>query len=75
MQAEITDEEIARLEARLERVRERLAALQLLAPVQRVTGFDIVFPLAQNEQLYLPNRERVMQAVRTTRPRVWPAAT
>jgi pyruvate dehydrogenase E1 component beta subunit len=42
------------------------ALLQLLAPVQRVTGFDIVFPLAQNEQLYLPNRERVMQAVRTT---------
>jgi pyruvate dehydrogenase E1 component beta subunit len=42
------------------------ALLQLLAPVQRVAGFDIVFPLAQNEQLYLPNRERVMAAVRKT---------
>ncbi len=42
------------------------ALLQLLAPVQRVAGFDIVFPLAQNENLYLPNRERVMQAVRAT---------
>ena len=42
------------------------ALLQLLAPVQRVAGFDTVFPLAQNENLYLPNRERVMQAVRAT---------
>jgi pyruvate dehydrogenase E1 component beta subunit len=42
------------------------ALLQLLAPVQRVAGFDTVFPLARNEALYLPNRERVMQAVRRT---------
>ena len=42
------------------------ALLQLLAPVQRVTGFDTVFPLAQNEQLYLPSRERVIKAARAT---------
>lgn len=39
------------------------ALLQLLAPVQRVAGFDTVFPLAQNEKLYLPTRERVLRAV------------
>ncbi len=40
------------------------APLQLEAPVERVTGFDVVFPLAQNEKLYLPSRERVIMAVR-----------
>jgi pyruvate dehydrogenase E1 component beta subunit len=39
------------------------ALLQLEAPVQRVTGFDVVFPLAQNEKLYLPSRERIVKAV------------
>ena len=39
------------------------ALLQLLAPVRRVAGFDIVFPLAQNEKHYLPTRERVLKAV------------
>ena len=42
------------------------ALLQLLAPVQRVAGFDTVFPLAKNEHLYLPNHERVAAAVRRT---------
>jgi len=42
------------------------ALLQLSAPVARVTGFDVVFPLARSEQLYLPNRERVLAAVRRT---------
>ena len=40
--------------------------LQLVAPVQRVAGFDVVFPLAQNEKLYLPSRERVVKAVEAT---------
>ena len=40
------------------------ALLQLLAPVERVTGFDVVFPLAKNEHLYLPNRERIVKAVK-----------
>ena len=39
------------------------ALLQLLAPVGRVAGFDIVFPLAQNEKHYLPTRERILKAV------------
>jgi pyruvate dehydrogenase E1 component beta subunit len=39
------------------------ALLQLEAPVERVAGFDVVFPLAKNEHLYLPNRDRVVKAV------------
>ena len=42
------------------------ALLQLEAPVERVGGFDTVFPLSQNEHLYLPTRERVIAAVRRT---------
>ncbi len=42
------------------------ALLQLLAPVQRVAGFDTVFPLAMLEKHYLPSRERVVRAVRAT---------
>jgi pyruvate dehydrogenase E1 component beta subunit len=41
------------------------ALLHLLAPVQRVAGFDVVVPLAQNENLYLPSRQRIIKAVRT----------
>ena len=40
------------------------ATLQLMAPVQRVAGFDVVFPLAHNEKLYLPSRERIISAAR-----------
>lgn len=39
------------------------ALLQLEAPVQRVAGFDTIFPLAQNEQHYLPSRSRIVAAV------------
>ena len=42
------------------------ALLSLEAPVQRVAGFDVVFPLARNEKLYLPTRDRVARAVRAT---------
>ena len=42
------------------------ALLQLQAPVQRVTGFDTVFPLSKLEHHYLPNRGRVVEAVRKT---------
>lgn len=38
----------------------------LQAPVQRVTGWDTVFPLKRGEALYLPSTERVIGAVRTT---------
>jgi len=40
--------------------------LQLEAPVLRVAGFDVTFPLAKNEKLYLPNRDRIAKAVRKT---------
>jgi pyruvate dehydrogenase E1 component beta subunit len=42
------------------------ALLHLHAPVGRVCGFDVVFPLARQEGLYLPNRERIVAAVRKT---------
>jgi pyruvate dehydrogenase E1 component beta subunit len=40
------------------------ALLSLEAPVERVTGFDTVFPLPQLETYYLPNPERIIEAVR-----------
>ncbi|HPQ41082.1 MAG TPA: transketolase C-terminal domain-containing protein [bacterium] len=40
------------------------AILHLLAPVQRVTGFDTVFPFAMMEHHYLPNRNRIVAAVK-----------
>lgn len=42
------------------------ALLQMHAPVGRVCGFDVVFPLAKQEGYYLPNRDRVVAAVRKT---------
>jgi pyruvate dehydrogenase E1 component beta subunit len=38
----------------------------LLAPVQRVTGYDVVVPLARLEYQYLPSVERIVTAVRKT---------
>jgi len=46
-------------------IQER-ALLSLLAPVQRVAGFDAVFPLPLLEPHYLPTRDRVVRAVRRT---------
>lgn len=42
------------------------ALLHLQAPVQRVTGFDTVFPYAMMEEHYLPNRQRIVDAVTKT---------
>ncbi|MBN1297949.1 alpha-ketoacid dehydrogenase subunit beta [bacterium] len=42
------------------------ALLHLLAPVQRVTGFDTVFPFAMMEDHYLPHRGRIVAAVQRT---------
>jgi len=36
----------------------------LLAPVKRVTGFDTVMPLYRHEDDYLPNVDRVVEAVK-----------
>ncbi len=38
--------------------------LSLLAPVQRVTGYDTVVPLARLEYRYLPSVERILGAAR-----------
>lgn len=38
--------------------------LTLLAPVQRVTGYDVVVPLPRLEQRYMPGRERIVAAVK-----------
>jgi pyruvate dehydrogenase E1 component beta subunit len=38
----------------------------LQAPVQRVTGYDVVVPLAKLEQQYLPSVQRIVSAVRRT---------
>jgi pyruvate dehydrogenase E1 component beta subunit len=42
------------------------AFLYLEAPVRRITGFDIVIPLFQREQSYLPGVYRIVEAVRET---------
>jgi 2-oxoisovalerate dehydrogenase E1 component beta subunit len=38
--------------------------LTLLAPVQRVTGYDTVVPLARLESRYLPDKARILAAVK-----------
>ncbi|MXN74993.1 alpha-ketoacid dehydrogenase subunit beta [Burkholderia sp. 4701] len=38
----------------------------LLAPVQRVTGYDVVVPLFRLENQYLPSVERIVDAARKT---------
>jgi pyruvate dehydrogenase E1 component beta subunit len=40
--------------------------LYLEAPVRRVTGFDLIIPLYQREQDYLPSVPRIARAVRET---------
>ena len=38
--------------------------LSLFAPVMRVTSYDVVVPLSRLEQLYMPDTERIIEAVR-----------
>ncbi len=38
----------------------------LEAPVRRVTGYDIMFPLFARENAYIPNARRIVRAVRET---------
>jgi pyruvate dehydrogenase E1 component beta subunit len=40
--------------------------LYLEAPIRRVTGFDVVIPLFQREQDYLPGVHRIVRAARET---------
>ena len=39
------------------------ALLSLEAPVERVTGFDTIFPLYKLEHLYLPNTNKIVKAI------------
>ena len=45
------------------RINEK-AILSLEAPVERVTGFDTVFPLYKLEHHYLPSPERILRGIR-----------
>jgi pyruvate dehydrogenase E1 component beta subunit len=38
--------------------------MSLLAPVQRVTGYDVVMPLPRLEPQYLPSVDRILHAAR-----------
>ncbi len=38
--------------------------LSLLAPVQRVTGYDTVVPFSRLEDLYIPNRQQIVAAAK-----------
>jgi 2-oxoisovalerate dehydrogenase E1 component beta subunit len=40
------------------------ALYSLLAPVRRVTGYDVIVPLARLESQYMPSVERIVDAVR-----------
>ncbi len=40
------------------------ALLSLQSPIERVTGFDIPFPLMKSEYYYLPNPKRIVMAVK-----------
>jgi len=42
------------------------ALYSLLAPVQRVTGWDTIFPLKRTEEYYLPDVNRIVQAAHRT---------
>ena len=42
------------------------ALYSLLAPVERVTGWDLVVPLKRTEQYHVPDTERILMAVRRT---------
>ncbi len=39
------------------------ALTSLIAPVQRVTGYDTIVPLYKMEHLYLPSEQRILNAV------------
>jgi len=38
--------------------------MSLLAPIERVTGFDTVVPLPKMEKLYMPGEARILEAAR-----------
>jgi pyruvate dehydrogenase E1 component beta subunit len=53
----------AEVVSRLMRLMEK-AFYYLEAPIERVTGFDIIIPLFSREKAYLPGTERILRAAR-----------
>jgi len=53
-----------RLGAEMAAIVAERAMLDLRAPVERVTGYDVAFPYWRLEDVYLPSAERVADAVR-----------
>ena len=51
------------LGAELSAILSEKAILHLKAPLERVTGWDVPFPLAKLEKFYLPSAERVEKAI------------
>lgn len=47
------------------RINEK-ALLSLEAPIERVTGYDVVYPLPKLENYYLPNSDKVVSAIERT---------
>lgn len=45
---------------------QEMCLYSLIAPVQRVTGFDTVFPLKRSEHHYLPSVDRIITAANKT---------
>ena len=41
-----------------------LFLLSLLAPVERVTGYDTIMPLPRLEDAYIPGQKRILAAAR-----------
>jgi pyruvate dehydrogenase E1 component beta subunit len=40
------------------------ALYSLLAPIKRVTGYDVIVPLAKLEKQYIPSVDRIVDGVR-----------
>jgi len=40
--------------------------LYLEAPIRRVTGYDVPYPLYSREMVYLPSEERILRAIEET---------
>ena len=51
------------LGAEISALLQEKALLNLKAPLERVTGWDVPFPLSKLENYYLPSHERVEQAI------------
>jgi len=51
------------LGAELSAIIQENCILQLLAPVERVTGYDIIVPLPRLEHYYIPDEHKILEAI------------